>query len=151
MAAPGSFVRSGGAPRGGSAARQELTAEAKQLEQEFDEALSSASQNVSIPEEKVVIRKIGENFARYRSSVREQLARDGLTPEESADLVYAAMSTARAVAEPCEALAELGQELTNDTFDRRDRLRTKVNMVRMVFMIIGPAIGILLGLRLPAA
>jgi signal transduction histidine kinase len=55
------------------------------------------------------------------------------------------MSTARAVAEPCEQLSELAQRLTNEALQRRDRRRANVNAARIAFIIVGPAVGIFLG------
>jgi two-component system sensor histidine kinase HydH len=119
-----------------------LKVEARRVEGAFDQALARARENISTDDERTLVDAISEKFAAYRSFSSDVLARD--TP--SGDEVEAAMHLARGVAKPCEELSELAQRLTDDAFQRRDRLRARVNIARVGFIIVGPAVGILLGL-----
>jgi signal transduction histidine kinase len=130
----------------GGTLREKFRSEAKYVEDAFDKGLTLANDSASTVDELVLVRTIRQNFARYRTASREQLARDDLSPQQTADAIQAAMNLARAVAEPCEQLSELAQRLTDETFQARDRMRAKFNMARIAFAIIGPAVGILLGL-----
>ncbi|HVA50646.1 MAG TPA: ATP-binding protein [Pirellulales bacterium] len=129
-----------------SGARVRFRADAERIEAAFDGALARASENSSTADEKALIVSIGEAFAKYQAFSREQLARTGLSPEEAASSVDAAMRLARAVAKPCDDLSEVAQRLTSEAFQRLDRLRGRVEAARISFIIIGPAVGILLGL-----
>jgi two-component system, NtrC family, sensor histidine kinase HydH len=127
-------------------AGDELRAQAKVAETSFDRELSRADDNASTIAERALVRAIGERFAQYRESSREQLAHAKLSPEQAARSVEASTRLAQGVALACEELFELGQRLTSEAFQRRDRLRAKVNVARITFLVIGPAVGILLGL-----
>lgn len=124
-----------------------LKAEAQHLEKAFDGALARARDNASTPDEEVLVRAIGEKFARYRALSRHSLV-PGSASLEGGDAISATMPAVRAVATSCEELTQLAQRLTNDTFEQRNHLRTKINMARIAFIVVGPAIGILLGLYL---
>ncbi|HET6879855.1 MAG TPA: ATP-binding protein [Pirellulales bacterium] len=129
----------------GNKLRERFRSEAERIESQFDQALTLAGQNTSTSEERPLIDAISARFAEYRSFSRSQLAHADLSPEEAANSVDAAMRLARAVAQPCEQLSELAQRLTTDAFQRRDRLRANVDLARIGFIIVGPAVGILLG------
>ncbi|MGH7137621.1 MAG: ATP-binding protein, partial [Pirellulales bacterium] len=131
----------------GSALRESFKVEARGVELAFDQALAEASKSTSTSDERTLTDAIGEKFAPYQTFSRQQLARDDLSPEEAASSVETAMGLARAVAKPCEELSDLAQRLTSDAFQRRDRLRAKVEAARIGFIIVGPAVGIFLGLR----
>jgi two-component system sensor histidine kinase HydH len=132
--------------RGGKL-QERFKAEAKRIEGAFERTLAFADENLSTPDERELTRKISANFSQYASAARELLAKDRLSKQEAAEAVDDAMHLARAVAQPCEDLSELAQQLATGAFERRDRLRGRVNMARITFIIIGPALGILLGLR----
>ena len=127
--------------------RERFRIEAKQIEGAFERSLVRARDNASTAAEFEFVRNIGNNFAQYRSMSHERFARINASPAEAAEAVDAAMRLALAVAQPCERLSELSQSMTTEAFQRRDRLRTKVDWARFGFVIFGPAIGILLGLR----
>lgn len=126
--------------------RERFRHEATRIEDAFDAALAQASENVSTADEQALVEAIREKYGEYRSFSRRQLAANGLSAGDTVESIDAAMRLARAVAKPCEDLSELAQHLTSDAFQRRDRLRAKVNAARIGFIIIGPAVGILLGL-----
>lgn len=130
----------------GSELRQRFMAEARRVEDAFDQALVRASENISTADEQRLTAAIGDKFAKYRAFSREQFEKAELSPEEAAKSVEAAMGLAREVAKPCENLSDLSQQLTSDAFQRRDQLRRKVDVARVGFIIVGPAVGILLGL-----
>lgn len=125
-----------------------LAVETQLLERDFNRALAGARQNASTSEEQALLQIIDERFARYRTVSSEWLTRSGLSPEESAASLHGTLAVGRDVAQSCEELADLGQRLMNATFQQRDRLRTKLNMMRIAFIVVGPAVGILLGLHM---
>lgn len=125
--------------------REKFKIEAKQVQDDFDRALALAKGNASTTAEQALIQTISQHFASYRATSSEELARGGLSHAVTADSVDAAMQLARTVAQPCEELSDLAQRLTNDSFHRRDSVRAKVEFARISFIIIGPAIGIFLG------
>ncbi|HEV3342432.1 MAG TPA: ATP-binding protein, partial [Pirellulales bacterium] len=125
---------------------EKLKTETRGVEQAFDEALRRADENISTDEERTLVAAINEKFASYRAFARERLARDAPSADEASGAAEAAMHLARDVAKPCEELSELAQRLTDEVFQRRDRLRARVNVTRISFVILGPAVGILLGL-----
>lgn len=127
--------------------REKFRIEANQIEGAFERSLSRAKDNASTAAELEFVRDIRESFTRYRSMSHERFARKKSSPEEVTEAVDAAMRLALAVAQPCEALSGLSQSMTTDAFQRRDRLRAKVDWARFGFVIFGPALGILLGLR----
>src|SRR6185437_2446691 len=127
--------------------REKFKGESERIERTFDQALQLARDNASTAEEQQLVLSIGENIARYRSASRKQLAQEQASPEEAARAIDSAMQLARAVSQPCEELSGLAQRLTSDAFQRRDRLRARVDGARIAFIIVGPAVGILLGLR----
>ena len=129
-----------------SGLREKFKAEAKRVENSFDAALARARENISTADERALVNAIAEKYGEYRGFSDSQLARDALSPDEAATSVDTAMHLARAVAEPCEDLSDLAQRLTSGAFQRRDRLRARVNAARISFIIIGPALGIMLGL-----
>jgi signal transduction histidine kinase len=130
--------------RGGSL-RERYRTEAQSIERAFDQALARAEENASSTAERDLVRAIDRQFARYGAASRDQLAREHMSPDEAAQAVDAAMHLARTVVQPCEDLSELAQRLTNEAFQRRDRWRSRVDLGRVAFVIIGPALGILLG------
>ncbi len=123
---------------------ERLKTETRSVEQAFDEALHQAGENISTDEERTLVDTISNKFAAYRAFGRKQFAKDATTADKAS--VEAAMDLARDVAKPCEELSELAQRLTDEAFQRRDRLRARVNVTRISFIILGPAVGILLGL-----
>lgn len=126
--------------------REKLQDETRRIEAAFEGALSLAGENASTAEESKLIHTIGENFSRYHSASQAQLAGNRVSTARP-EAIDAAMQLARAVTHPCEDLAELAQRLTSEAFQRRDRLRAKVDVARIAFIIVGPAVGILLGLK----
>ncbi|HWB10804.1 MAG TPA: ATP-binding protein [Pirellulales bacterium] len=125
---------------------ERLEFEARRVEQAFEKALHRAGENISTPEERTLVEATREKFAAYQSFADGQLARGTQSSDEASRSVEVATRLARDVAKPCEELSELAQRLTDEAFQRRDRLRTRVNVTRISFVILGPAVGILLGL-----
>lgn len=130
----------------GAEQRERFKTDAARIEDDFDEALARAIANASTADEKLLTDVIGERFTAYRKFSRQQFARDDLSREEAAMAVDAAMGLARAVAKPSEQLSDLAQRLTSEAFQKRNRLRSRVETARISFIIVGPAVGILMGL-----
>lgn len=129
----------------GMVPRETIEPEMRRVEAAFEDALSRAAENASTADEKRLVEAISSGFDEYRAFSHQQLSPGGVSPDESAGPIEAAMRLARAVARPCEELSQLAQQLTTDAFQRRDRLRRRVDAARIGFIIIGPALGIWLG------
>lgn len=125
--------------------REKLEAEAQDVADAFDAALAGAAANASTADEKRLVDLISQRFDEYRAFSRQQFSRGDQSPDEAAGSVESAMRLARAVAQPCEDLSQLAQQLTTEAFQRRDRLRRRVDAARIGFIIVGPALGIWLG------
>jgi two-component system, NtrC family, sensor histidine kinase HydH len=130
----------------GETIQHDFAAEAREAEEGFTKELTRANDNASTGHERALVRDIRERFAQYGAYSRERLASDRDATRKAAGPIERAMSLARAVAQPCEDLSALAHRVTNDTFQRRDRLRARVDALRITFIIVGPAVGILLGL-----
>lgn len=122
--------------------------EAQSIERAFAAALQQIEDTaITTVAERAVARRIESGFAQYRRHVDRWLASVAANTTSDDWSVEESMRLARAVAKPCEELFELGQRLTAESFSRRDRLRQKVDVLRLSFVILGPAVGILLGAR----
>jgi two-component system, NtrC family, sensor histidine kinase HydH len=122
--------------------------EAQSIERAFAAALQHVDDTaITTVAEREVAQRIETNFSQYRRHVDRWLVSVAANTTSDDWSVEESMRLARAVTRPCEELFELGQRLTAESFARRDRLRVKVDMLRLSFVILGPAVGILLGAR----
>ncbi|MHB1035497.1 MAG: sensor histidine kinase [Pirellulales bacterium] len=125
--------------------RSETRLEMAELESAFEEQLDVAVQTAVTPEEQTLVRLIGERFTLYKNrihrpvSVAEAAGSLPAAPDENA------MHLARRVAEVCKQLLELNEKLLTASTARSTRLGALVYLVRLSFLIAGPAIGILFG------
>lgn len=125
--------------------REKVEPEMRRVEAAFQAALGRAAENASTADEKSLVAAIARGFDEYRAFSHQQLSLGGRSPAAAASSIEAAMRLARGVARPCEELSQLAQQLTTDALERRDRLRRRVDAARIGFIIIGPALGIWLG------
>ncbi len=130
------------------AARQEVS----HLQAAFLEHLHEAEQTAFSPEEQQLVKAIGDHFTAYRDHLQRRL--DTAPPVEKAptakqvvvEHVGRTMSLAQDVALPCKQLLELNEQLLADSTARNTQLVALFRPIRMVFLVAGPAIGILFGI-----
>ncbi len=138
------------------------------LETAFHKALAEATQGAKRgaagQAEHDLIAEIDKRFATYLGYLRDEsavvpagAAATGAaateTPGGQSALphhqAYAAkaMELALAITKPCGQLFDYGQQLLSSSFDNRTRLRARIDLTRLFFLVSGPAIGIILGFR----
>lgn len=127
---------------------RETRIEADELQSAFHRHLEEAERTSFTPEERVLVKAIGEHFAIYRDHIETRLQPPGPpglpTPQTSEQ--EKTIRLARAVAEPCRQLTGLNERILSDSSVRSARLSTMVHIVRLAFLIAGPIIGVLCGL-----
>ncbi len=114
-----------------------------QLEAAFEENLRKAEQTAVLPEEQVLVRSIREQFSLYCEHLHHRLKSTG---EDTTVSLDETMGLARAVAQPCKQLLELNERLLTDSLTKSSRLVSSVSAIRIVFLVAGPAIGLLFGI-----
>jgi signal transduction histidine kinase len=127
--------------------QRETRIEASELESTFQRHLEDAQKTSFSPEEKAFVKAAQEHFSVYRDHVEARLRPSGgaaaLTPLNETERT---IRLARAVAEPCRQLIALNEHILADSTLRSTRLSAMVNLARLVFLIAGPAVGVLCGL-----
>jgi two-component system, NtrC family, sensor histidine kinase HydH len=125
-----------------------LLTEALRCRAGFEQALTSANQATVSSRERSLIQSIWHEFNLYSDGIglwlntRDTKIAFGVHPG-SADLV----ARVQAISSATKQLIEIDQERLERSTDQYPRLSRLINYVRLVFFIGGPAIGILLGVR----
>lgn len=123
--------------------RAEVTAEVAAVADDFETAFRTAQTNALAAENELLLEQIDDHFARYRQTIQRYLHLD---PPHSAPPVDLTLEQAWSTAKSLEKLMELGEQLKTNSFERRAQLRSRVDLVRLGFLVAGPALGLLLGL-----
>ncbi len=132
-------------------------------ESAFRDALAEATLAAAGKLEPELVTEIGVRFSIYMNFLRTQatqaeaaanidgpVAPAGTGQEEvQQHKAYAAeaMDLALSVNKSCERLFDFGQQLVATSFDNHNRLRSRIDLARLCFLITGPAIGIIFGFR----
>lgn len=115
-----------------------------EVEAEFDRALIAAENAAATPQEQPLIKEIRVRFSLYRERLQRGLQRtDGLIPEPLP--AHEAIQLATAVAVPCKELLSLNNSIIQSRSASQSRLMQTVRGIRIVFIIVGPAVGLFLG------
>lgn len=117
-----------------------------ELEAAFQQHLSKAEQTAMTPEEKVLVGEIGQHFNRYLQQIQGGFVERTPEPARSWGRLENTIRLAHAVTQPCKRLLEVNETLLAESTVRSERLGSAVNIVRLAFLIAGPAIGILFGI-----
>ncbi len=128
--------------------RRETRIEAAELESAFKQHLAEAEKTAFTSDERNAVKAVRELFSVYRDHSRGRLEPPAVTDlltSQSAE-TEKTIRLARAVAEPCRHLIELNERMLADSTARSDRLSTWANLMRIVFLIAGPLVGVALGL-----
>jgi two-component system, NtrC family, sensor histidine kinase HydH len=127
--------------------RRETRIEVTEQEATFQQHLDEAERTCFTPRELTLVKTIREHFAVYRDQVEARLKLAGLagllTPQAAAN--EKTIRLARTVADPCRQLNEVNEQLLKASTENSLRLSTWVNVVRLVFLIAGPILGVLYG------
>jgi signal transduction histidine kinase len=115
-----------------------------ELEGAFEENLQKAEKTAVQPEEQVLVKAIREQFALYGDHLHHRLESrevEDARPSSFDEM----MALARAVAQPCKQLLELNDRLMSESLVASNQTVSLVTLIRVVFLVAGPAIGILCG------
>jgi two-component system sensor histidine kinase HydH len=116
------------------------------LEKAFENNLLTAETSAFTAEELTVVKAIRQQFDLYCEHIQRRLqAESREEPKKEAKLSDETITLGRAVAQPCQQLLVLNEQLLTDSVQRSSRLMNFVNFIRFVFLIAGPAVGIVCG------
>ncbi|HLJ12742.1 MAG TPA: ATP-binding protein [Planctomycetaceae bacterium] len=118
------------------------------LEMQFREALEDAERAVTSAQERPMVDAIRERFAIFREVIHRGLKPGPLDEQASARLAGESMKLAHGISGRCTELLEWNERLMNDSMASRAKLESKFNAVRLIWLILGPCLGIYLGLRI---
>lgn len=114
----------------------------------FENALEDADRAVTTPQERPMVDGIRERFTKYREVLERGLRPDPLDPRTAADLSRQSLELTHDVSRRCTELLEWNEKVMNDSMATRAKLESKFNTLRIVWLILGPGVGIYLGLRI---
>ncbi len=115
-----------------------------QLELQFEQLLQEAETSVNVDEERPLMQHIRESFAEYAALWRRantELMTDDATLNELAALITR-------ITEPCQQFTRLNEQLMQQASRRRQQLTAWIVWGRAAMLLIGPGLGLLMGLRL---
>ncbi len=121
-------------------------AEIALLESDFRQYLDKAEKTSSSFEEHELVRMIRRQFSLYQEEVHRRLQPSraiGFPPSQSVDET---LTLAEAVTEPCKRFLSVNERLLAESNLRVARFATSVRTVRLAFLVVGPLLGILLGM-----
>lgn len=123
-----------------------LQGQIHELEAAVRERLAAAHSSAVTSEEQALVKAIGEQFALYCEEIERVIP--GVGPSEAGEAARFEhlLRLARAVAQPCRQLLEVNERLLDESTARSRRLASAVNVVRLAFLVAGPALGILFGI-----
>lgn len=127
---------------------RETQIEAMELTAAFERHLDEADKTAFTPEETALVGAVRDHFSVYRDHIQARLQPPslvGLLTPKAAEKEKT-IRLARAVAEPCRQLTELNERMLADLTLRSERLGTLANLIRLVFLVTGPILGVLWGL-----
>jgi two-component system, NtrC family, sensor histidine kinase HydH len=127
---------------------QETQNEISNFIESFQQHLDEAKKTSLTPQEQVLVKDIADNFAAYRDRVQNRLDTLERNKSLSAEPVENEkfMGLARAVAESCQELLEINESSLIESTTLSVQWGNIVNLLRFVFMIAGPVVGLLFGL-----
>jgi two-component system sensor histidine kinase HydH len=118
--------------------------EVAELEAVFQQHLAEAEKTAFTANERDLIKTIRREFAAYREHIQNLLQHAPISGDDTKDVEHTLL-LAQAVAEPCKLLLKYNEQLIADATAYSNRLGASFTMVRLAFLIGGPAIGIFFG------
>jgi two-component system, NtrC family, sensor histidine kinase HydH len=118
--------------------------EVAELEGIFQRHLGEAEKTAFTPDEQDIIKSIRREFSAYSEHTRNLLQQAPLNSDNTKDIEQTLL-LAQAVAEPCKQLLKFNEKIIADATAYSERLGASFIIIRLTFLIAGPAIGILFG------
>jgi signal transduction histidine kinase len=119
--------------------------EVVELEAVFERHLAEAEKTAFTSDEKDSIKNIRQEFTAYREQIQRLLQQAPITGIDNAQDIEQTILLAQAVAEPCKKYLAKNEQLIADSTAYSSRLGASFNLIRLIVLIAGPAIGILFG------
>jgi signal transduction histidine kinase len=119
-----------------------------EIEADFEQSLLAAEQAAFTEAEKPLARSIRELFQEYRDYVDQSLAQLPESQLQSDATAQRSAQLAHSVAKPCSKLLRLNEELMAQAVETRSNLEDALNTIRLIFLVIGPMVGIFIGMRI---
>jgi signal transduction histidine kinase len=124
----------------------------REPEAEFEQALAEAELAVITAEERGLVAEIRTRFGAYQEFIHQRLERRGLDRRaDEATAVRTAASLARRVADYCDKLVEFNETMLSKAAMQLSQEENTYHLMRLAFLITGPALGIFIGLRIAMA
>jgi two-component system, NtrC family, sensor histidine kinase HydH len=117
----------------------------QRLEGAFHTQLAAASATSSAQEERDLVRVIEGAFPAFKAEVHRWVE-VGSLEMQTAQTVLMLTQLLDDVAEPCKLLGDVNERMIDEAAAERTQAATTINAIRLGFLIIGPAGGILCGL-----
>src|SRR5579863_778699 len=134
---------------GGNAGHSEFD----RLEADFAQALASADTSAVTATETDLVTTIRERFAAFQSFIHDNLDQASLENErhDAKTIIAVGDESARLagrVAESCSAYLQINERLMTEAAARGARMERMLYLIRLVFVVAGPFVGIYVGLRI---
>jgi signal transduction histidine kinase len=113
-----------------------------ELQARFERSLQAES-SANVAEERPLVLQIRESFAEYVTLWRSANARQ--LGDNDTDELSALVSR---ITEPCQEFTRLNEQLLQQSSQRRQQLTAWIVGWRIAMLVIGPSLGLLMGLRL---
>ena len=123
----------------------DVKAKLAELEGEFRRHLSRAQRAATTPRQQSLVKEIRDRFGRYLRQIEGGLPQGGSPKTDLRERLEDTIALARTVTQPCEDLLQVNEELLKNSAARGERLSSSVILVRLAFLVAGPAVGILFG------
>ena len=119
--------------------------EVAELECAFEGHLAEAAAGIATPEARALVEAIREQFSEYRQRIHNRLdLKSSNDPDEKPAVGLSRL--AHTIAESCKRLLRIQEGLIAESTAQRGRLRVAFGRVMLTLWIVGPTVGILLGL-----
>jgi two-component system, NtrC family, sensor histidine kinase HydH len=115
------------------------------LERAFEAHLADAAVGSATPEARALVAAIRGHFSEYQQHIHRRL--DSKSPKGSDQAPPIELSrSAHSIAESCKSLLKIQEGVIADSMAQRGRLRVVFSRVMLTLWIVGPTVGIILGL-----
>lgn len=119
-----------------------------ELISDFASALEDAGRAVTTSQERPMVDGIRRQFEAYRDVIQRGLQPAPLDRQTAARPAAQSMQLARDIAGRCTELLEWNERLMNESMASRAKLEARFNTLRLGWLILGPGVGMYLGLRI---
>lgn len=114
------------------------------LESQFEKSLGAAEFSAKLAAEQLLVQRIREEFVAYSALWRRTSSDMAATETALAEL----LALIPRITDPCEELLRLNEQMMRESSRRRQEFTAWVVCGRAAMLVIGPGLGLLLGIRL---